>query len=85
MIDPSPTRERFAAVSRHLNERDRRLLAPSEARSVGYSGIAAVSAATSLAASRNGHGLKDLAGADQREAGSQHWRQSCFSPSWRAG
>ena len=38
MIDSSPIRERFAALSRHLSERDRRLWAASEARAAGYAG-----------------------------------------------
>jgi hypothetical protein len=69
MVDPSPIRERFAALSPHLSERDRRLFAASEARAAGYSGIATVSAATGLAASTIGRGLKELASADKLEAG----------------
>jgi hypothetical protein len=63
MIDSSAIRERFAALSRHLSERDRRLWAASEARGAGYGGIAAVSAATGIAASTIGRGLKELASA----------------------
>jgi Rhodopirellula transposase DDE domain len=62
MIDPAPIRDRFAAVSPHLNERERRLLAATEASTAGYGGIAAVSQATGIAASTIGRGLKDLAG-----------------------
>jgi len=69
MIDSSPIRERFAALSRHLSERDRRLWAASEARAAGYGGIAAVSAATGIAASTVGRGLKELASADTLEPG----------------
>jgi hypothetical protein len=61
MIDRTPIRERFAALARHLSERERRLLAASEARAAGYGGIAAVSAATGIAASTIGRGLKELA------------------------
>lgn len=61
MIDPAPIRERFLGLSAHLNERDRRLFAASEARAAGRGGIAAVSAATGVAASTIGRGLKDLA------------------------
>jgi hypothetical protein len=61
MIDPAPIRERFAVLSSHLDERERRLLAAVEARASGYGGIAAVSLATGLAASTIGRGLKDLA------------------------
>jgi hypothetical protein len=52
MIDLSPIRERFSGVSQHLNERERRLLAATEARAAGYGGIAAVSQATGIAACR---------------------------------
>jgi len=69
MIDSSAIRERFAALSRHLSERDRRLWAASEARAAGYGGIAAVSAATGIAASTIGRGLKELASADTLDVG----------------
>ena len=69
MIDPGPIRERFAALGPHLSERDRRLFAASEARGVGYGGIAAVSAATGIAASTIGRGLKELAAEDKLTAG----------------
>ena len=62
MIDPDPIRERFSELSPHLNERERRLLAATEANAAGYGGIAAVARATGLAASTIGRGLKDLAG-----------------------
>jgi len=51
MIDPHPIRKRFASLSPHLSERERRLFAATEARAAGYDGIAAVSAATGIAAS----------------------------------
>jgi hypothetical protein len=60
MIDVEAIRARFAALSGHLDERGRRLLAASEARAAGYGGVAAVSRATGLAASTIGRGLKDL-------------------------
>jgi hypothetical protein len=69
MIDSNAIRERFAALSRHLRERDRRLWAASEARAAGYGGIAAVSAATGIAASTIGRGLKELASADTLDVG----------------
>jgi hypothetical protein len=62
MIDPVPIRDRFSALSPHLNERERRLLAATEATAAGYGGIAAVSQATGIAASTIGRGLKELAG-----------------------
>ena len=61
MIDPAPIRERFSALVLHLNERERRLLAATEARAAGYGGIAAVMEATGIAASTIGRGLKELA------------------------
>jgi hypothetical protein len=61
MIDLELIRERFAVLSAHLDERERRLLAVVEARGCGYGGIAAVSLATGIAASTIGRGLKDLA------------------------
>jgi hypothetical protein len=60
MIDLAPIRARFAAVLSELDERERRLLAAAEARAVGYGGIAAVSAATGMAASTIGRGLAEL-------------------------
>jgi hypothetical protein len=69
MIDSSLIRARFAALSPHLSERDRRLLAASEARAAGYGGIAAVSAATGIAASTIGRGMKELASGDTLEPG----------------
>jgi hypothetical protein len=61
MINPALIRKRFSAVSPHLSERERRLLAATEASAAGYGGIAAVSEATGIAASTIGRGLKDLA------------------------
>ncbi len=48
MIDESKIAERFAGVGPELNERQRRLWAASEARALGYGGIAAVSRATRI-------------------------------------
>jgi hypothetical protein len=48
-------------VSPYLNERERRLLAATEASAAGYGGIAVVSEATGIAASTIGRGLKELA------------------------
>jgi hypothetical protein len=60
MIDQAPIRDRFSALSAHLNERERRLLAATEATAAGYGGIVAVSQATGIAASTIGRGLKEL-------------------------
>ena len=64
MIDPHPIRKRFTSLSSHLNERERRLFAATEACAAGYGGIAAASAATGVAASTIGRGLKELAAPD---------------------
>ena len=61
MIDQDRIGKRFAVVSPQLDERARRLLAATEARAVGYGGIAAVSQATGVAPSTIGRGLQDLA------------------------
>jgi hypothetical protein len=60
MVDGSSIRERYAAVSRDLNERARRLFGAAEARTAGHGGITASSRATGLARSTIGRGLKDL-------------------------
>jgi hypothetical protein len=61
MIDATAIRDRYVALSPHLDERGRRSFAAGEARSAGYGGIAAVSRATGIAASTIGRGLKELA------------------------
>ena len=63
MINPVPIRDRFVSLSPHLDERERRLLAATEARAAGYGGIAAVARATGIAVSTIGRGLKELRGA----------------------
>jgi hypothetical protein len=60
MIDVEGIRQRFSAVSPFLNERGRRVLAAAEAAAAGYGGIAAVTAATGIAASTIGRGLREL-------------------------
>src|SRR5450432_1707657 len=61
MIDHNPIRERFAALSLHLDERSRRVFAAAEAKAAGYGGIAAVWRATGMAPSTINRGLKELA------------------------
>ena len=61
MIDHNPIRERFAALSQHLDERSRRVFAAAEAKAAGYGGIAAVWRATGIAPSTINRGLKELA------------------------
>jgi Rhodopirellula transposase DDE domain len=60
MIDVDAIRQRFSAVAPFLNERGRRVLAAAEAAAAGYGGIAAVTAATGIAASTIGRGLREL-------------------------
>ena len=52
------------SLSPHLSERERRLFAATEARAAGYGGIAAASAATGVAVSTIGRGLKELSALD---------------------
>ena len=61
MIDDDALRARHAALWPHLDERQRRLFAATEARAAGYGGIVAVSRITGVARSTIGRGLKDLA------------------------
>ena len=63
IIDESAVRERFAAVSPHLDERGRRTFAAAEAKTAGYGGISAVWRATGIAASTIGRGLNATAAA----------------------
>jgi len=69
MIDIAAIRDRYAALSGHLDERAKRVFAATEAKSVGYGGIAAVSRATGIAASTVGRGLKELASAEVLDLG----------------
>ena len=65
MIDIAAIRERFLALSAHLDERSKRIFAATEARTAGYGGVAAVSRATGIAASTIGRGLAELSATDQ--------------------
>lgn len=65
MIDVTAIRQRYLALSAHLDERARRIFAATEARTAGYGGIAAVSRATGIAASTIGRGLAELSTTDQ--------------------
>src|ERR1700689_5458433 len=69
MLDVALIRERFEALSPHLDERARRLFAATEAAAAGHGGIAAVSRVTGIAASTIGRGLKELAAPTRLEAG----------------
>jgi len=69
MIDLTAIRERYAALSPHLDERGRRVFAATEAKTAGYGGIAAVVRATGIAASTIGRGLKELAAVEVHDLG----------------
>ena len=60
MIDTASIKARFEALAPFLNERDRRLVAASEAEALGRGGVTAVSAVTGLARSTIGRGLAEL-------------------------
>jgi hypothetical protein len=64
MIDVTGIRQRYLALSGHLDERARRIFSATEARTAGYGGIAAVSRATGIAASTIGRGLTELTATD---------------------
>ena len=61
MIDLTAIRDRYTALSDHLDERGKRVFAATEAQTAGYGGIVAVSRATGIAPSTIGPGLKELA------------------------
>ncbi len=61
MVDEKPIRERFVALSPHLDERGRRIFAAAEAKAAGYGGIAAAVRATGIAPGTISRGLKELA------------------------
>jgi hypothetical protein len=60
MIDREGIQARFLLAAPHLDERGRRILAATEARSAGFGGIVGVALATGVARSTIGRGLKDL-------------------------
>lgn len=59
-IDIDAIHARFLLLSAHLNEREKRLFAASEAMALGFGGIVAVSKATGIARSTIGRGLAEL-------------------------
>src|SRR5258708_13703585 len=65
MVDVSAIRQRFSAVAPFLNEGGGRVVAGGEASAAGYGGIGAVSAATGLAASTIGRGLRELSAPEE--------------------
>jgi len=62
VIDIAAIKLRYEAVSPVLDERGRRRFAAAEALAAGWGGIAAVSAATGIARSTIGYGLRELRG-----------------------
>lgn len=68
MIDIAAIKLRYDAVSPVLDERGRRRFAAAEALAAGWGGIAAVSAATGIARSTIGYGLRELRGTAQDSA-----------------
>jgi hypothetical protein len=86
MIDSSSIRDRFVALSPHLDERGRRSFAAAEARAAGYGGIAAVARATGIAPSTIGRGLGELSAAScvpadrNRRAGGGRKRLTATNP-----
>ena len=60
MIDEGAIGERYRALAGELNERQRRLWAAAEARSLGYGGIAAVARASGMAENTVRAGLREL-------------------------
>jgi hypothetical protein len=69
MVDSHPISQRYALLSPHLDERERRLFAATGANSIGYGGIAAVARITGMAPSTIGRGRHDLAEGVGLEAG----------------
>ncbi|MGZ2505319.1 hypothetical protein EHI47_33020 [Rhizobium leguminosarum] len=63
MIDFAAIKVRYEAVSPVLDERGRRRFAAAEALAAGWGGIGAVSAASGIARSTIGYGLRELRGA----------------------
>lgn len=62
MIDLAPIKLRYEALRAVLDERGRRRFAAAEALTAGWGGIAAVCAATGIARSTIGYGLRELRG-----------------------
>jgi len=74
MIETTLIRQRFEAVAPFLDERQRRLLAASEAIAAGHGGIAAVAAATGISRATIGRGIVEISAEDRLTRGV--WRPS---------
>jgi hypothetical protein len=66
MIDTTLIKQRFEAVAPFLDERQRRLVAASEAIAAGHGGIAAVAAATGIARATIGRGIAEISTSKDR-------------------
>ena len=69
-------RNRFTALSPHLNEKHRRLWCASEAKEMGHGGISAVSTATGMSPKTIRSGVKDLKKPIQAEVDTARVRKS---------
>src|SRR5438477_2785134 len=69
MKEEEAIKQRFERVAGELNERTRRLLAASEAMTLGWGGISAVSRATGLSRQVISAGIQELQGGTQGEEG----------------
>ena len=69
MTDSNRISQRYSLLSAHLDERERRLFAATEANGIGYGGIATVARITGMAPSTIGRGRRDLADGVRLEAG----------------
>ena len=61
-MDIKALREKFTALTPTLNERSRRIYAATEARALGYGGIAAVARVSGLARSTIARGVREIRG-----------------------
>ena len=69
MKEEAAIKRRFELVSGELNERTRRLLAASEALTIGWGGISLVSRATGLSRKTISQGIKELQGEERANEG----------------
>jgi len=69
VVDEAAIGEKFRALAGELNERQRRLWAASEARSVGRGGIAATARATGISVPTIGKGIAELESGEHLDPG----------------
>ena len=63
MKDDSRLKQKYSVLLRHLDERQRRVVAAADARFLGYGGISSLARASGLSRSTLHQGIKDLEGA----------------------